>query len=129
MIGRVVVQDPNGGGYYECRRDYLRDWPVWFCGLCRDGLVADGFLAIGMACARCGAVVVAMRVSVAHPQDFVMADGRERPHSFGGDVPSDTGMDGAIPLPADDEWHPAFTDEGWAAQNRKINDLLMGRAG
>ncbi len=42
--------------------------------------------------------------------------------------PSDPGLDGAIPLPPD-EWHPAFTDEGWAAQNRKINDLLMGRAG
>lgn len=43
-------------------------------------------------------------------------------------LPSDTGITGAIPLPPAD-WHPAFTDEGWAKQNRKINDLLMGRVG
>ena len=44
--------------------------------------------------------------------------------------PSDTGIAGARPLPPI-EWMPGapIGDAEWSAQNRKINDLLMGRAG
>ena len=42
--------------------------------------------------------------------------------------PSDAGLEGAIPL-SPDSWHPEpISDEAWAEQNRKANDLLMGRA-
>ena len=41
--------------------------------------------------------------------------------------PSDHGVCGAIPLPPE-TWNPEpVGDETWAEQNRKINDLLMGR--
>ena len=41
-------------------------------------------------------------------------------------APSDTGLDGAIPLePYTWEW-TTLDDATWAAQNRKINDLLRG---
>ena len=43
--------------------------------------------------------------------------------------PSDHGVCGAIPLPPE-TWNPEpVGDETWAEQNRKINDLLMGRTG
>lgn len=45
--------------------------------------------------------------------------------------PSDSGIDGAIPLPPD-SWAPmrdsAISDTEWSQQNARINELLMGRA-
>jgi hypothetical protein len=42
-------------------------------------------------------------------------------------LPSDTGIDGAIPLPIEDDPTVAIlTDAEWSAQNKKINDLLAG---
>lgn len=45
----------------------------------------------------------------------------------GGLPPSDTGFRDAIPLPPEPEWNPdqVLTDAEWAAQNRRINNLLM----
>jgi len=46
--------------------------------------------------------------------------------------PSDHGLDGAIPLP-EPTWSPqsddALPEGAWSEQNRRINDLLNGRAG
>lgn len=44
--------------------------------------------------------------------------------------PSDLGLDGAIPLDPEEPREEASEDQGldWTTQNRRINDLLMGRA-
>lgn len=101
------------------------------CGACGTGLGAAGLLRVGYLC-QCGARVVNLLAIADDNPRVVMANAADRPQTWSTRiptiVPSDTGLDGAIPLPPD-EWHPAFTEEGWAAQNRKINDLLMGRAG
>lgn len=47
-------------------------------------------------------------------------------------APSDTGIDGVIPLPPVENPHLVFgslpvSDAQWAAQNRRANDILSGR--
>lgn len=128
MIAQVIVKSP-GGAFWQCQMIAHRDGPAWACGPCQYVLGSDGFLAIGMICPGCGSVIVAMRAAVSVEPSVVFISGDGSIHTISStSAPSDIGIDGALPLPPD-EWHPAFTEEGWAEQNRKINDLLMGRAG
>lgn len=120
---------------HPLRRDGLRAVFVE-CGACGTALGDASLLRVGTLC-RCGARVVnLLAIADSTPRVFTVAaleaqgTGPEtcaaiHAHALS---PSDLGLPNAIPLPAN-EWHPAFTDEGRAAQNRKINDLLMARAG
>ena len=132
-IDQVFVAARDGFKY----RCFQRISQLFECGYCREPLPE---IRPGFECARCGSRVAVWGASWNDPlrtttREHVAAletrcDGQE--HCAATHVhalePSDTGITGAIPLPPD-EWHPAVTDEGWSEQNRKINELLMGRAG
>lgn len=91
---------------------------LWHSWPCRDGAAHD--LDINLhVCRRCFLTFEAL-----HALGHINAHAGARRAATC--VPSDLGLDGAIPLPPD-EWHPTISEEGWAAQNRKINDLLSGR--
>lgn len=115
----VVFANTSGGIFYHCM--LLPDG--FLCGRCQarhDVPVAR--------CRECGARITVHSIAATNlppPALWLGAEGAE------GMSPADSGLDGAIPLPPD-SWAPmpegAIPDAEWSAQNRRINDLLMGRA-
>ena len=140
MAVRVIVKAPTGV-FYECHRLLIPGLPpglpTWACGYCSRVFGTDGFIACGMICPGCGAIIEAIRAAVPAPSGIVIHAGGDPPQTWYERVearhvaalpPSDAGIDGAIPLPPI-EWMPGapIGDAEWSQQNRKINDLLAGR--
>lgn len=121
------------------------------CGHCQADL-GPVLSVSGSVCGACGGVVHAIRYALGSDWDnltpqtfsraaldraeaeirmsFEMLSAAARHRTAGENLlVSDHGIPGAYPLPPAtwDPWADPLSDNAWAEQNRKINDLLAGR--